>query len=65
MPSKNWKLKDKKGNHFIMLLYLDNYFLVDYDKYTRISKSFIDIISNICALGSTVFNLEGFLYWFL
>ena len=65
MPSKVWKIKDEKGNHFIMLLYLENHFLDDYDKYTRTAKSIIDVISNICALSSTVLNLIGLSYRFL
>ena len=65
LPSKIWKIKDEKGNLFIMLLYLENHFLHDYDKYTRTQKSFIDLISNICALASTVFNLMGLAYGFL
>ena len=65
LPSKEWKIKDEKGNLFIMLLLLENHFLTDYDKYTRTQKSFIDVISNICALASTVFNLMGLAYGFL
>jgi hypothetical protein len=65
MPSKGWKIKDEKGNHFIALLYLENHFLPDYDKYTRTEKSIVDVLSNICAISSTVFNLIGLAYRYL
>ena len=65
MPSKVWKIKDEKGNHFITLLYLENHFCDEYDKYTRTAKSIVDVLSNICALSSTVLNLIGLAYRFL
>ena len=66
ITSNFWKIKDEKGNHFILLLYVFNqYEDGNYDKYTRTSKSFIDAISNICALGSTVLNIMRIVYNFL
>ena len=66
ITSNFWKIKDEKGNHFVLLLYVLNQNKVgDYDKYTRTAKSFIDVISNICALGSTVLNLMRIAYNFL
>ena len=53
-PSNYYKIKDEKGNHFIILLYLQNYLLNEVDKYKRKAKSFLDVLTNICALGSTV-----------
>ena len=57
MPTNYWKIKDQDGNHFIMLLYLENYFKYDYDKYTRTAKSLLDVLSNFCALSSTILSL--------
>ena len=64
-PSNYYKIKDEKGNHFIVLLYLENYFLYDVDKYKRKAKSFLDVLTNVCALGSTVLNLMALGYAFL
>ena len=65
LPSNYYKIKDEKGNHFIILLYLQNYLLNEVDKYKRKAKSFLDVLTNICALGSTVFNLITLSYTFL
>ena len=64
-PSNYLKIKDQKGNHFIVLLYLEHHFLNDVDKYTRKAKSFLDVLTNVCALGSTVLNLMVLSYSFL
>ena len=59
-PDNNLKIKDKDGNHFILLLYLENYIsLFDCDKYTRKAKSFLDALSNVFALGSTALHFFG------
>ena len=36
-----YKIKDHKGNHFIILLYLEHFLLNDVDKYKRKAKSFV------------------------
>jgi len=64
-PSNYLKIKDQNGNHFIALLYLEHYVLNDVDKYKRKAKSFLDVLTNICALGSTVLNLIALGYAFL
>lgn len=64
-PTNGFRIKDEKGNHFIILLYLEHYLLNDVIKYSRKAKSFLDVLTNICALGSTVLNLISLGYAFL
>ena len=66
-PSDFFKIKDQDGNHFIALLFLINYFNADDDhyKYTRKEKSFLDVLSNISALGSTILSLLSLAHEFL
>ena len=59
LPNDYWKIKDQNGNHFILLLYLENYLDYNCDKYTRKAKSFLDALTNIFALGSTVLHFFG------
>ena len=57
LPTDFLKIKDQDGNHFIVLLLLENIIsYYDYDKYTRKAKSFLDALTNIFALGSTVLH---------
>ena len=57
LPTDFLKIKDQDGNHFIVLLSLENKIsYYDYDKYTRKAKSFLDALTNIFALGSTVLH---------
>ena len=67
IPSDYLKIKDQDGNHFIALLYLINYFNYydDHYKYTRTEKSFLDVLSNISALGSTILSLLSLAHEFL
>ena len=67
IPSDYLKIKDQDGNHFIALLYLLNHFYYydDHYKYTRTEKSFLDVLSNISALGSTILSLLSLAHEFL
>ena len=67
IPSNYLKIKDQDGNHFIVLLFLLNHFNYDNDhyKYTRKEKSFLDVLSNISALGSTILSLLSLAHEFL
>ena len=67
IPSNYYKIKDQDGNHLIILLYLENQFNYydDHYKYTRIEKSFLDVLSNISALGSTILSLLSLAHEFL
>ena len=56
LTNNHWKIKDQNGNHFILLLYLENFLDDNCDKYTRKAKSFFDTLSNIFALGSTILH---------
>ena len=41
-PSKDWKIKDKEGNYFIVLLYIINQCIEeDYERYTRTANSIL------------------------
>jgi len=66
-PSKYVKIKDQDGNHFIVLLDLFNHFndQNDHYKYIRKEKSFLDVLSNISALGSTILSLLSLAHEFL
>ena len=66
LPEKNWKIKDLNGNHFKLLLFLfSRVNCRDYEKYTRKKISWLDILANVAALGSTVLNLMSLAYGFL
>lgn len=65
LPDTAWNMVDEQGNHFITLLYLENYINRDYSKYSRTGKSIITVLSNIAALGSTILNLMSLAYRFL
>ena len=67
LPSNYLKIKDQDGNHFILLLFLINLFnrYDDHYKYTRTEKSFLDVLSNISALGSTILSLLSLAHEFL
>ena len=67
ISSNYYKIKDQDGNHFIVLLYLANQFNYydDHYKYTRKEKSFLDVLSNISALGSTILSLLSLAHEFL
>ena len=59
-------IKDEKGNHFIMLLYLD--FIPDptnYERYSRKKISVLDVLADVSALASTVLDLMALAYGFL
>ena len=64
-PSNLWKIKDKEGNHFIVLLYLKNLYADQYDRYTRKKNSFLDVLADIAALSSTILGLISLAYGFL
>ena len=64
-PSNLWKIKDKEGNHFIVLLYLNNLYADQYDRYTRKKNSFLDVLADIAALSSTILGLISLAYGFL
>ena len=54
-PSKDWKIKDKEGNYFIVLSYIINqYIREDYERYTRTANSILDVFANILALCSSI-----------
>ena len=66
LPDTEWKIKDKDGNHFAVLLYvilLRNY--KEYERYSRKKISFLDVLADISALASTVLDLMGLAYGFL
>ena len=66
LPDTLWRIKDSEGNHFKLLLYLEsrlNY--LDYEKYIRKKISFLDILANVAALGTTVLNLMSLAYGIL
>jgi len=66
LPSNYFKIKDQDGNHFIALLYLKNHFnRYDHTKYIRERKSFLDVLSNFSALGSTILSLLSLAHEFL
>ena len=50
-PSNFLKIKDENGNYFIVLLFLMNYINDNSQIYTRKAKSFLDVLTNVCALG--------------
>ena len=64
-PSNFLKIKDENGNHFIVLLFLMNYINDNSQIYTRKAKSFLDVLTNVCALGSTILNLMALALSFL
>ena len=66
LPDTDWKIKDKDGNHFAVLLYvflMPNY--KEYERYSRKKISFLDVLADISALASTVLDLMGLAYGFL
>ena len=63
LPEKEWKIKDLEGNHFRLLLYLESHpNILDYEKYSRKKISFLDVLANVAALGTTVLNFMSLGY---
>ena len=66
LPDTEWKIKDKDGNHFPVFLYIisiPNF--REYERYSRKEISFFDVLANVSALASTMFDLMSLAYWFL
>ena len=66
LPQTLWQMRDRRGNYFILLLYLksipvDN----EYERYSRKKVSVLDILANIASLSSTALNLMGLVYGIL
>ena len=66
LPTNAYEIKDKDGNNYIILLFIQNHYLMDqYDRYTRKANSFLDVLADLAALSSTILGLISLAFGFL